>query len=215
MGAQVTACSSPASWQNPPVSCGAGHCRNPDELCSNLEDSVAYAIGTAKRGGVGISDEEMADHELLQCARRGDAAGVADALRRGALVEARRPLAMRPREDMGRPYNDAEDCGDDSVGMTPLMYASQSGVEDCVRRLIERGAHVNAVDEDLWTAMHFAAKEGHLTVCSALLRARADPSVVNCDDKTPLKLAQEEVEDRNFVSGLDRAIRLRQRGTSL
>jgi len=171
-------------------------------------------LGAAKRGGVGLTDEEMADHELLQSARRGDAKGVASALKRGALVEARRPLAMRPREDVSLPANTLEDSECDSVGMTPLMFAAQSGVEECVRRILDSRAHVNAVDEDLWTALHFAAKEGHLDACMLLLLNRADPHMANCDERTPLMLAEEETEGP-FARHLEKAIRHQSANTSL
>jgi len=226
---QAAACHSATSCERPQPSC-ASECRQPDsncngdgaECCAAMEDQLVAAIGNAKRGGIGLTDEEMADHELLQYARRGDAKGVAEALRRGALVEARRPLAMRPREDLGEQppmCNSLEDNECDSIGMTPLMFAAQSGGEDCVRRLLENGAHVNAVDEDLWTSLHFAAREGHLGVCFQLLDGRADPYMANCDDMTPLKLARNEVEEHRlefrFLRQLEKVIRQRQGGTSL
>ncbi|CAK0897686.1 unnamed protein product [Prorocentrum cordatum] len=77
--------------------------------------------------------------------------------------------------------------------MTPLMFAAQAGSEACVRRLLEAGAHPNAVDEeDLWASLHFAAKEAHLGVCGLLLEARADTRALNCDDHTALQVAQME-----------------------
>eukprot|EP00415_Alexandrium_ostenfeldii_P002462 UN2462 len=117
----------------------------------------------------------MADHELLQHARRGNPKGVRKALEKGALIEARRPLAMRPRDYVkgSSPKGlEANEC--EQTGMTPLMYAAQSGCVECVRLLLEYGAHVNAVDEDLWSSLHFAAKEGHIKACEKLLENRAE-----------------------------------------
>merc|ERR1719291_525028 len=38
----------------------------------------------------------MSNHDLLRCARMGDAQGVADALEKGAWTETRRPLLVKP-----------------------------------------------------------------------------------------------------------------------
>jgi len=46
---------------------------------------------------------------------------------------------------------------------------------------------VNAIEEDGWSALHFASKEGSLDVCRTLLEAGADAHVKNCDDKTPVQ----------------------------
>merc|ERR1711920_916238 len=105
---------------------------------------------------------DMADHELLQYAMKGNLKGVVNALERGAMVEARRPLAMRPREELDTPL-DALDNG--MEGMTALMFASQGGSTAIVQRLLEAKAHINAVEEEEWSALHFAAQEGRLEVC--------------------------------------------------
>merc|ERR1711948_153971 len=110
------------------------------------------------------------------------------------MVEARRPLAMRPREELDTPL-DALDNGQE--GMTALMFASQTGAASCVSRLIVAKAHINAVEEEEWTALHFAAKEGHLEVCKVLLARRADAHMSNADDQTPLSMAR-DYEDRSF-----------------
>jgi len=75
------------------------------------------------------------------------------------------------------------------IGMTPLMFASQFGSAECVRRLLWAGAEVNANEEDGWTSLHFAAQEGNLEVCTTLLQARADHTMVNAESQTPLDVA--------------------------
>merc|ERR1719362_1344275 len=139
-----------------------------------------------------MTEEDLANHDLLQSARVGNAKGVASALQRGALVEARKYVVMRPDVDFdpvdvshSAPFEDEEY---DAVGMTALMYAAQSGAECCISHLLDHRAHVNAVEEDLWTPLHFAAKEGHLAVCEKLLASRANPHALNSNDQTPLKL---------------------------
>merc|ERR1719356_2326301 len=91
------------------------------------------------------------------------------------------------------------------VGMTALMFSSQTGSTECVRRLLWASAEVNAVEEDGGSPLHFAAKECHFEVCEALLKGRANPGLVNGDDKTPLQIAIEEEED-DFAEKLQRLL---------
>merc|ERR1712107_26740 len=84
------------------------------------------------------------------------------------------------------------------------MFAAQGGAEACVRRLLLAAANVNATDEDFWSPLHFAAKEGHLEVCSLLLKGRSNPLMVNCDEKTPLELAK--AEDVRFAHEMARVM---------
>jgi len=49
------------------------------------------------------------------------------------------------------------------------MVAASRGKLNFVRCLIEHGADVNSEDEDNWTALLFAAKEGHDEIVSELL----------------------------------------------
>merc|ERR1712107_805809 len=71
------------------------------------------------------------------------------------------------------------------------------GSVGCVRRLLWAGAEVNAMDEDGWTPLHFAAKEGNLPAFQELLHGQADPNLVNIDNCTPLDVA--EAEDKEFA----------------
>ena len=54
---------------------------------------------------------------------------------------------------------------------TPLMFAASA---DTVRVLIKNGADVRAVDDNGWTALHFAFEEGLTEVAQALIKAGAD-----------------------------------------
>jgi len=164
--------------------------------CAALEDNVKHAVATANRGGARISDEVLLNHELLQYARQGNVKGVSTALEKGAWTETRRPLVMKPQKpenSKGAGDKDRGEPGD--VGMTALMFSSQNGSAECVRRLLWAGAEVNAIEEDGWSSLHFAAKEGHLEVCTALLQSNADHQMVNCDDKTALQIAEEEDDE--------------------
>eukprot|EP00931_Biecheleriopsis_adriatica_P064511 TRINITY_DN3927_c0_g1_i3.p1 TRINITY_DN3927_c0_g1~~TRINITY_DN3927_c0_g1_i3.p1 ORF type:complete len:254 (+),score=50.73 TRINITY_DN3927_c0_g1_i3:95-763(+) len=166
--------------------------------CAALEDGVKSVVASANRGGARISDEVLLNHELLQYSRQGNVRGVSDALDKGAWTETRRPLVMKPQKPdtdgkKGGGKGGKGDSKDDdpaNVGMTPIMFSAQKGSAECVRRLI-----VAKVEEDGWSALHFASKEGHLEVCRILLDSNANPKLVNIDDQTPLDLAD---EDGNF-----------------
>mmetsp|Transcript_122796 Transcript_122796/g.262058 ORF Transcript_122796/g.262058 Transcript_122796/m.262058 type:complete len:232 (-) Transcript_122796:101-796(-) len=169
--------------------------------CAALEDNLKHAVATANRGGARISDEVLLNHELLQYARQGNVKGVSTALEKGAWTETRRPLVMKPQKPEtgkgpGGPGGGDKDKGEPGdVGMTALMFSSQNGSAECVRRLLWAGAEVNAIEEDGWSSLHFAAKEGHLEVCTALLQSNADHQMVNADDKTALQIAEEEDDE--------------------
>mmetsp|Transcript_53478 Transcript_53478/g.106453 ORF Transcript_53478/g.106453 Transcript_53478/m.106453 type:complete len:239 (-) Transcript_53478:207-923(-) len=185
--------------------------------CAAIEDGVKSAVACANRGGARISNEVLLNHELLQHARQGNIKGLSTALDKGAWTETRRPLVMKPQKpDVNSGANGPDGKSNDEtaarasgtsphdIGMTALMFSSQNGSVECVRRLLWAGADVNAVEEDAWSALHFSAKEGHLEVCTTLLANRADHTAHNADDKTPLQIAEEE--DEAFAEKLKKAL---------
>lgn len=164
-----------------------------DVGCTHKIDGVKQCMATgagAMRPGVAqLSDQMLASHELLQAAKNGDPKGLAKALEKNAWVETRRPLVMRPQRTEGSgPSNNA------NVGLTPLMYASMNGSEECVRRLIYANAQLNAIDEDGETALHLASKEGNLDACRLLIKAKADANIRNDDGKTALEVSDTEIK---------------------
>lgn len=68
----------------------------------------------------------------------------------------------------------------DGRGRTPLYLAAEQGDLETVRRLLDKGAMVDARDNCLWTPLMRAAQNGHLAVVQALLQAGAD---INVKDK--------------------------------
>jgi len=184
--------------------------------CAAIEDGVKSAVACANRGGARISNEVLLNHELLQHARQGNVKGLSTALDKGAWTETRRPLVMKPQKpdvNSGAASPDGKSSDDSAprasppqleVGMTALMFSSQNGSVECVRRLLWAGADVNAIEEDGWNALHFSAKEGHLEVCTTLLANRADHTARNADDKTPLQIAEEE--DETFAEKFKKAL---------
>ncbi len=79
-----------------------------------------------------------------------------------------------------------------SVGYTPLMYASCYPSVEVVQALIKNGADLNAKDKDSKTALMIAAEYGHLEVVKALLNNGADVNAKAKNfNKTPLMFAAE------------------------
>ena len=64
--------------------------------------------------------------------------------------------------------------------MTALHLAANKGYYEIVQALINRGALVDARDEQGATPLHLAANNGYLIVVQELIRAGAD---VNCQKK--------------------------------
>ena len=71
---------------------------------------------------------------------------------------------------------------------TPAFQAQmhdEAGTRDTVRFLLDRGAHVNAVDEDGNTALHYVVDKGFDRVVELLVEHGADLDVVNRRGQTP------------------------------
>ena len=67
----------------------------------------------------------------------------------------------------------------DCLGRTPLLNASQKGVMDSVRALLDAGANPNWKDSDGRTPLSLAAAGGHEQTVSLLLGVGADPLLVD------------------------------------
>ena len=71
---------------------------------------------------------------------------------------------------------------------TPAFQAQmydEAGTRDAVRFLLDRGAHVNAVDEDGNTALHYVVDKGFDSVVELLVGHGADLDIVNRRGQTP------------------------------
>lgn len=66
-----------------------------------------------------------------------------------------------------------------------------SGATAAVRLHIERGADINATNENGMSLLMFAAIKGHGDICCVLLDAGADPTLVNFEGKDALSLARQ------------------------
>lgn len=93
---------------------------------------------------------------------------------------------------------------------TPLMIASLFGADKAVAKLIERGARVDAFDNERYTALHYAVYFGSINSCKILLEKGAN---VNFQNKfgTPLMRASRygdvEVVDLLLAFGADSKIK--------
>lgn len=65
--------------------------------------------------------------------------------------------------------------------MTPLHIAAHEGYSDACRNLLNRGARIDAIDEDCRTPLHWAAYHGHGDIVKLLLKRKASRRVK--DDK--------------------------------
>jgi len=69
---------------------------------------------------------------------------------------------------------------------TPLMLAAATGVFDCVKLLVSKGAAVNARTTDGATALLYAAQGGNVECVKFLMRKGADITAKNRHGVTPL-----------------------------
>ncbi|KAH0566199.1 hypothetical protein GP486_000397 [Trichoglossum hirsutum] len=78
----------------------------------------------------------------------------------------------------------------DINGVSLLFKAAVSGDKQQVDFLLEQGDDPSAKSRFGWTAIHFAAANGHYGVVQALVKAGASPNVASDQDITPLDLAK-------------------------
>uniref|UniRef100_A0A8C5CUX7 Poly [ADP-ribose] polymerase n=1 Tax=Gadus morhua TaxID=8049 RepID=A0A8C5CUX7_GADMO len=79
----------------------------------------------------------------------------------------------------------AKDKGD----LVPLHNACSYGHYEVTKLLVKHGACVNAMDLWQFTPLHEAASKNRVEVCSLLLSYGADPTFLNCHNKSSVELA--------------------------
>lgn len=77
----------------------------------------------------------------------------------------------------------------DKGGLVPLHNACSYGHFEVTELLINHGAKVNANDLWAFTPLHEAASKNRVEVCSLLLSKGADPTVLNCHNKSAVEAA--------------------------
>ena len=79
---------------------------------------------------------------------------------------------------------------DEDGQLSPLFAAAWGGDVTAAEKALDAGEAVNARDADAaWTALTFAAFQGHTAVAELLLARGADVDSKTTDDATPLMLA--------------------------
>lgn len=69
------------------------------------------------------------------------------------------------------------------------MRAAYRGQNGILLELIRRGAMIDAVDKDGWTALMHSCAKGNYDATMILMESGADPEIVDRDGTTPLMLA--------------------------
>jgi ankyrin repeat protein len=77
-------------------------------------------------------------------------------------------------------------------GEFPLYSQAAGGNYDEVKRLLEAGADATMRTAYRWTALHWAAGNGHAEVVELLLEYGADVNAVSDTGRTPLQMASDE-----------------------
>ncbi|WP_438456569.1 tetratricopeptide repeat protein [Wolbachia endosymbiont of Kerria lacca] len=83
--------------------------------------------------------------------------------------------------------------------LTVSHFAVSNGELAVIKALLEKRPNINAVDVDGWTPLHYAAQDGHLDIVKLLLDRGADPTIRNSNEKTPLQLAEEHLNQNPEV----------------
>ena len=114
-----------------------------------------------------VFDRTKLVRSLLRAVHRGDVARVRELLHeRGAPVDARDEL---------------------NHNVTPLHVACRLGNADCVRLLVEYGAHVHAFDDRRYPPLYYAVQQLHREAAGVLVReCRADVDLRCGPDRRPL-----------------------------
>jgi ankyrin repeat protein len=93
--------------------------------------------------------------------------------------------------------------GVDAYGRIPLHYAALDGDLAALIRLLESNSSVDAQDDNGWTALNFAAQDGHLKIVEELLKRGANPNLVNSHGNGPLWVAiMKSREDLSLIKML-------------
>lgn len=77
-----------------------------------------------------------------------------------------------------------------SVGCTPLHYASMKGSVDAVKILLNHGEDVNIISGEGWSSMHYACRWNNIEVVKILLSNEAYYNSKNIDGHTPMRIAR-------------------------
>ncbi len=88
----------------------------------------------------------------------------------------------------------------DKGGYTPLMLAASNNQAACVALLAAHGAALDHAEPSLgWTALIWAAKQGHRDAVQVLLTQGANPALIDKSGKTAADWARENRHARTLA----------------
>ncbi|XP_023698133.1 poly [ADP-ribose] polymerase tankyrase-2 isoform X2 [Paramormyrops kingsleyae] len=79
--------------------------------------------------------------------------------------------------------------------LTPLHLASEKSHNDVIEVLVKHEAKVNALDSMGQTALHRAARCGHLQTCRLLLSSGCDPLIMSLQGFSPSQMGNQSVQE--------------------
>eukprot|EP00929_Paragymnodinium_shiwhaense_P015542 TRINITY_DN12364_c0_g1_i2.p1 TRINITY_DN12364_c0_g1~~TRINITY_DN12364_c0_g1_i2.p1 ORF type:complete len:206 (-),score=15.16 TRINITY_DN12364_c0_g1_i2:255-872(-) len=142
--------------------------------CASLEECPARVQDGCELLAGEMDSQELSNCKLLRASAEGNLRVMEEALNSGADINIRQTLVMRQANERHK-----SDVHSLEAGLTPLMRAALEGQSKAITLLVQRGANMNAEDEDGMTALHFAAAAACQDSCKALLNARASPLAVD------------------------------------
>lgn len=134
--------------------------------------SITSAQTYCSSSSMASNDVKVSQETLLEYAKRVETDSperVVELLKKGASINAKDPL-----------------------GKTALHYFAQKGFDSCVHTLVrEKKIDLDAVDNRLWTPLHYAAAGSHLAIVRQLVNKRAQCDAATNEGKIPLELVPE------------------------
>jgi CubicO group peptidase (beta-lactamase class C family) len=133
-------------------------------------DGVVSSIATIvreDRAGIATAPQE----KFWDASISGDTKAIEESLAAGADIE-------------------ALDTRRSSNGRRALNWAASGDHADAVRRLLQRGAAIDAANKSAFTALHHAAESGSAAAAEALLTAGANPALRNASGELPADVAR-------------------------
>lgn len=103
------------------------------------------------------------------------------------------------RRASGKDTSDTSTSKDSGIsiykGLSPLHIACVKGHNNTVRHLLDKGADINACDNDGKSPLYLTSEYGHVNVIEILLGGCADVNLCDNDGASPLFIASHQGHD--------------------
>jgi ankyrin repeat protein len=143
-------------------------------------DAVKALI--AKGADVNAKETWHGETALMWAVSQKHADVARELLAHGADVNAHSAVNKWERQNSAEPREKWLPLG----GLTPLEFAARQGCAACIPVLVEKGADINATDQDGITPLLSALINGHYDAASVLLEKGANPNLADRTGRTPL-----------------------------